>query len=368
MAHSGVPVAVFTAQTFFDSGEENRMIELQNVNVRLTGFALQDVSLRVEKGEFFSLLGPTGAGKTLVLESIVGLVTLSGGRIRIGGRDVTRLPPEKRGVGIVYQDHALFPHLSVRENITFGVRYHRKSEAISPGSLDLLVNRLGLAHLLNRSVENLSGGEKQRVALARALAVDPTVLLLDEPLSSLDPNFRAEIRQLLKDLHRQTGISVLMVTHDFSEAHFLAQRVAVFNAGHLEQVGKVADVFQRPATPFVAEFVGMKNIFPASFGNGRAQIDKLSFQIKVPNCGHTCIAIRPEHIQLFTALPECRPTNFQEAVIARIDNHGVYFDVLLTASGLQFQSFLPTSQVHQMTLVPGQCVFMNVAPEDIHLV
>jgi len=344
------------------------MIQLQNVNVRLTGFALQNVSLRVKKGEFFSLLGPTGAGKTLVLESIVGLVTLSGGRICIGGRDVTRLPPEKRGVGIVYQDHALFPHLSVRENITFGIRYHRKSKAISPGSLDLLVNRLGLAHLMNRSVENLSGGEKQRVALARALAVDPAVLLLDEPLSSLDPNFREEIRQLLKDLHRQTGISVLMVTHDFSEAHFLAQRVAVLNTGRLEQVGGVADVFQRPATPFVAEFVGMKNIFPASFGDGRVQVEKLSFQIAVPNGNPSCIAIRPEHVRLSTDVPEGRPTNSQEAVISRIDNHGLYSEVLLTAAGVQFQSFLPTSQVHQMALIPGHCVFMNVAPEDIHLI
>lgn len=344
------------------------MIRLHDLSVRFSGFALHEIRLTVEKGEFFALLGPTGAGKTVVLESIAGLVRPSGGRILIGGREVTHLPPEKRGVGIVYQDHALFPHLSVRENIAYGRRYHRKPGSAVHPPIEPLAGRLGLTHLLGRSVGNLSGGEKQRVALARALAVDPAVLLLDEPLSSLDPNFREDIRRLLKDLHRETGISVLMVTHDFSEAHFLARRAAVLNAGRIEQVGGVAAIFQRPATPFVAEFVGMKNIFPAAFEDGRATVGKLSFQMRAPHGGQTRIAIRPEHIRIGVAPPESPAPNCREAVISRIDNHGAYSDVFLTAAGLRFQSFLPTSQVHHMTLLPGQVVFMDVAPEDIHLI
>jgi molybdate/tungstate transport system ATP-binding protein len=361
-----VPAIVFTAEIFFNSYEKKRMIQIQNLGVQFSGFALQDICLTLESGEFFSLLGPTGAGKTLILESIAGLVQPSAGRIWIGGRDVTRLPPEKRGVGIVYQDQALFPHLNVRENISFGLRYHRKSGGRQNVSLDALVAHLGLTQLLDRSVHDLSGGEKQRVALARALAIDPDVLLLDEPLSSLDPNFREEIRQLLKDIHGQTAITVLMVTHDFTEAHFLSQRVAIINAGRIEQVGGVESVFMRPATPFVAEFVGMKNIFTAVFNGRLAQVGKLSFQVSGQNSGHCRIAIRPEHIRLFTTRPEDGLPNLVQGIIAYIRNQGIYSDVGVNAIGLEFQAILTTSDLHAMKLFPGQRVFMCVYPENIH--
>ena len=363
-----MPAAVSADQIFLNVQDEGPMIQIDHLTVRLTGFTLQDVSLTVEKGEFFSLLGPTGAGKTLILESIVGLVKPAKGVIRIGDREITHLPPEKRGVGIVYQDHALFPHLNVRENIAYGLRYHRKSGAHKNGSLDNLVERLGLTQLLARSIHKLSGGEKQRVALARALAIDPAILLLDEPLSSLDPNFREEIRQLLKDLHRETGITVLMVTHDFSEAHFLAQRVAVIHAGCIEQVGSVRGVFMRPVTPFVANFVGMKNIFPATFNGSHAKVETLSFQITNSGGGKGCIAIRPEHIQLLAAAPKDRHPNLMAGTIIRISNQGIYAEVVLDVSGVQLQSILTTSSLHAMDLRPGSRVFMNVAPEHIHFI
>jgi molybdate/tungstate transport system ATP-binding protein len=368
LAYIGVLNFVFAAQTIFNPDEDSFMIQVQNLSIRFPGFALQDIFLTLENREFFSLLGPTGAGKTLILESIAGLVQPSGGRILINDRDVTGLPPERRGVGIVYQDQALFPHLSVRKNIAFGLRYHRKSVVLSDQSIDLLVKRLGLISLLDRSVHDLSGGEKQRVALARALAINPAVLLLDEPLSSLDPNFREEIRQLLKYLHRETAITVLMVTHDFSEAHFLAQRVAVINAGRIEQVGRVATVFQQPATPFVAEFVGMKNIFPAVFNGSLARVGKLSFQINGRNSGHSCLAIRPEHIVLFVTRPERRHPNLIEGFISRICNQGVYSDVAVDAGGIQLQSILPTSNLHTMNLMVGHRIFISVAPEHIHFI
>jgi molybdate/tungstate transport system ATP-binding protein len=363
-----VPAIIFTAQIFFKPYEKKRMIQIQNLCVQFSGFALQDICLTLENGEFFSLLGPTGAGKTLILESIAGLVQPSAGRICIGAQDVTRLPPEKRGVGIVYQDQALFPHLNVHENISFGLRYHRKSRVRRSLSIEALIKHLSLTRLLNRSVHDLSGGEKQRVALARALAIDPSVLLLDEPLSSLDPNFREEIRQLLKDIHGQTAITVLMVTHDFTEAHFLSQRVAIINAGRMEQVGSVENVFMRPATPFVAEFVGMKNIFAAKFNGRVAQVGKLSFQVRRHNSGHSRIAIRPEHIRLFTTRPGDTLPNLMEGIIAYIRNQGIYSDVGVDVSGLELQAILTTSELHVMQLFPGQRIFMCVSPENIHAI
>ena len=235
------------------------MIRLQDLSIQVPGFEVAPVSLRIAPGEFFALVGPTGAGKTLILECIAGLVSPSQGRILIGGRDITALPPEKRRVGIVYQDHALFPHLSVIQNISYGLRYHKNSGGQdSMRRIGQLCEKLGIAHLMKRRVQRLSGGEKQRTALARALAVQPEVLLLDEPLSALDPGFRSDIRDMLAEMHRLTGLTCLMVTHDFSDVHSLAKRMAVLNHGVVEQTGPVNQVFDSPKPGFVAGFVGAR--------------------------------------------------------------------------------------------------------------
>jgi molybdate/tungstate transport system ATP-binding protein len=367
LADTGLSIAIPDVETFFNTHQKSNMIKLRHLSAQLSDFVLKDVCLTVEDGEFFTLLGPTGAGKTVILEAIVGLVDLTDGCILINGRDVTHLPPEKRGVGIVYQDQALFPHLNVLKNITFGLRYHLKQNADGEQKVAFLIDRMGLGHLLTRSVHNLSGGEKQRIALARALAIDPAVLLLDEPLSSLDPNFREDIRQLLKDLHQETAITILMVTHDFSEAHFLADRVAVIHAGSLRQVGKVSEVFMRPKTPFVARFVGMKNIFEATLDNGSAAIGKISFSIRGDRHGYGKIAMRPEHIQLYTTRPEGSQPNVFEGTISRISNQGLYSEVIVDAFSTRFLSILTTSRVHAANLMPGLDVFIQMAPEDIHI-
>ncbi|MEA3415338.1 MAG: ABC transporter ATP-binding protein, partial [Thermodesulfobacteriota bacterium] len=302
------------------------MIQIKNLNVKLSGFSLHNIDLTVEKGKFFTLLGPTGAGKTVVLESAIGIIPITNGRVIINGKDVTRLPPEKRGIGIVYQDFALFPHLTVYQNITYGLRYH-KINGKEPGrNLSFIVKRLSLDPLLQRSVVNLSGGEKQRVALARALAVDPSALLLDEPLSALDPNFREDIREIIKRLHIETGITVLMVTHDFTEAHFLAQRTAIINNGRIEQTGSIAEVFHRPSTPFVAEFVGMKNIFPAIFNGNKAKAGNLEIKISSNNNNSKkYIAIRPEDIRVSIDKPSPE-RNSIKGTVSKILNHGFYCD------------------------------------------
>jgi len=257
------------------------MIKIESLRIELPGFVLKDVELSIQDGEFFTLLGPTGAGKTLVLEAIAGVAPITSGRIWVKGRDITHLPPEQRGIGIVYQDYALFPHLSVLENITYGLRYHKADPQASKKWVRALIEQLGLQRLAKRSVRYLSGGEKQRVSIARALAVNPSVLLLDEPLSALDPNFREDIRDVLKKLHQEVKITFLMVTHDFADMLFLGQRTAILNRGKIEQVGSVSDVFERPATPFVADFLGMKNVFPATFEGTRAIVDGLELRLEV---------------------------------------------------------------------------------------
>lgn len=345
------------------------MIQLRDLTIKLSGFTLQEINLRVEKGEFFTLLGPTGAGKTLILESISGLVPIHKGTIAINGKDVSKMPPERRGVGIVYQDSALFPHLSVRENIFFGLRYHGKTVRQSAKELDAVIQWFSLEHLLDRSVDNLSGGEKQRVALARALAVDPSVLLLDEPLSALDPSFREEIRDILKTLHEETDITVLMVTHDFVEAHYLAQRTAVLNAGLIEQAGTVADVFYRPSTPFVARFVGMKNIFPAKFDKDFAWVDNLQFKISHSDNGfRNYVAIRPEDICVSRRNISEITTNVFSGTVMRIFNKGIYSDINLDVSGTAFQTILPSGALYRMNLAEGETVCITFTPEHVHVI
>jgi len=343
------------------------MIRIDNLRVRLPGFSLGPVDLCVEEGEFFCLLGPTGAGKTLILESVIGIVPSADGRIMVSGRDVTGLPPERRGVGIVYQDCALFPHLSVEKNIHYGLRYHNGSNSNGHARCRDLVARLGLEHLFDRSVATLSGGEKQRVALARALATAPSVLLLDEPLAALDPCFREEIRDLFRSLHRETGLTVLMVTHDFTDAHSLAQRVAILNDGRIEQTGTAEAVFHKPATTFVADFVGMQNVLPAKVADGLLTIGDLKLPLPGENGHHRFAAIRPEHVHV---QPVDRNEG-QETFPGRVDsivNRGLFAELAVAASGVTIKAVVLTSALMEMGLRQGEQVFLHIDPKDVHLI
>jgi len=255
------------------------MIDIRHLWVDCNTFQLQDITLKIEKNEFFVLMGPTGAGKTVLLEALAGLMPIKRGKILIGGRDLTKAPPEGRGVGIVYQDYALFPHLTVLENIRYGLRFHRIDQQETEARLHYLLETLRISALKGRYPAHLSGGEKQRVALARALIIKPAVLLLDEPLSSLDPGFREEIRGLLQALHKSSEVTFIMVTHNFSDAFSLAGRAAVINNGRIEQVDTVENIFQKPRTTFVAGFIGMKNLFPAQFRPGKAYIGDLEITL-----------------------------------------------------------------------------------------
>jgi ABC-type Fe3+/spermidine/putrescine transport system ATPase subunit len=237
------------------------MIKIEGLDILLGTFRIMGLHIEIHETEFHSLLGPTGCGKTLILESIMGLRKPIKGKIRIGEREVQGLPPERREISYVPQDLALFPHLSVRDNIFYGIKARHLEPKGYEEHIHVLVQQMKVAPLLERFPANLSGGEKKRVALLRALAVRPKLLLLDEPLAGLDPSIKAEIQQVLKTLHTTLRPTVLCVTHDFEEAHFLSDRITVFMDGTVEQSGNRDDIFLRPASKKVACFLGANNVY-----------------------------------------------------------------------------------------------------------
>ncbi|MER7419161.1 ABC transporter ATP-binding protein [Micromonospora peucetia] len=218
--------------------------------------ALDALDLEIADGEFFALLGPSGCGKTTLLRTIAGLEVASGGSVRIDDRDVTNLPPGKRDVAMVFQDYALFPHMTVQENIAYPLRIKKVDRRSRAAKAAETADELGLSALLERRPGQLSGGQQQRVALARAMACHPQVFLLDEPLSNLDARLRLEARTFLKRLQRELGVTTVFVTHDQAEALALADRIAVMEGGRIRQVGTPTEVFRRPANTFVAGFIG----------------------------------------------------------------------------------------------------------------
>ncbi|MEV4545648.1 ABC transporter ATP-binding protein [Micromonospora echinaurantiaca] len=218
--------------------------------------ALDALDLEIADGEFFALLGPSGCGKTTLLRTIAGLEVASGGSVRIGERNVTNLPPGKRDVAMVFQDYALFPHMTVQENIAYPLRIKKVDRRARADKAAETADELGLSGLLARRPGQLSGGQQQRVALARAMACHPQVFLLDEPLSNLDARLRLEARTFLKRLQRELGVTTVFVTHDQAEALALADRIAVMEGGRIRQVGTPTEVFRRPANTFVAGFIG----------------------------------------------------------------------------------------------------------------
>jgi multiple sugar transport system ATP-binding protein len=263
--------------------------------------ALRGFDLVAEDGELLVLVGPSGCGKTTALRTAAGLEDVSEGTIRIGGRDVTRLLPADRNVAMVFQSYALFPHLSVAENIGFGLRARRVARPEARERVDAAARVVGCDDLLERRPHELSGGERQRVALARALVREPDVFLLDEPLSNLDAQLRVEMRAELRRLHDRLAATMVYVTHDQVEALTLGDRVAVLSDGVLQQVGRPDDVYRRPVNRFVATFLGTPamNLLRATLADGRLRAGPFAFEVP-PGVGEREleVGIRPEHVAL----------------------------------------------------------------------
>jgi molybdate/tungstate transport system ATP-binding protein len=344
------------------------MIRIEGLNVSLAEFQLRDIDLHIAEHQFFVLMGPTGAGKTVLLEALAGLVPVDSGRIFLGDREITNLPPERRGIGIVYQDYALFPHMTVQENITYGLHFHPVSPKVRRERFSQFVETLNLPHLLRRRPETLSGGELQRTALARALMIDPEVLLLDEPLSALDPAFRQEIQELLRRLHESSRVTLLMVTHDFAEALSLAERAAVINHGRIEQVGAIKDIFRRPRTAFVADFTGMKNLFPAVYAGTRAQIGSLSVEMgRRADVERGFIAIRPEDIVLSAGPLASSMRNCFQARIIDVVDRGFFYEVNLDICGTVFKSLITKGALVELEIETGRDVYASFKATAVHL-
>ncbi|MDQ0730312.1 ABC transporter ATP-binding protein [Arthrobacter sp. B1I2] len=243
------------------------MIRLENIEVTFGDFtAIPHLDLHVRPGEFFTLLGPSGCGKTTALRTLAGFIQPARGKVRVDGKDVTRLPSDKRQVGMVFQNYALFPSMSVWENIAFGLRVRKEKPADSDRLVRDIARRVELSNeQLAKNVAELSGGQQQRVAVARALVLRPKILLLDEPLSNLDAKLRHQLRQQLKDLQSEFGITTVYVTHDQDEALAMSDRVAVFNKGVIEQVGTPQDIYDNAATEFVCNFIGDSSTLTPEF-------------------------------------------------------------------------------------------------------
>ncbi len=287
-------IAAATART----GVEVRLEDLRRSYGPIV--ALDGLSLTLHPGELVALLGPSGCGKTTALRLLAGLEDADGGRVVVGGRDVTGLPTNKRDMGMVFQAYSLFPHMTALQNVAFGLRLRGADDAERKRRAGEMLELVGLSAQADRYAHQMSGGQQQRVALARALAIRPTVLLLDEPLSALDAKVRAQLRDEIRRVQLEVGITTLFVTHDQEEALAIADRVGVMRAGRLEQLDHPTDVYARPATPFVAEFVGLTNRLAAMVtGTG---VEVLGVQLPLVDVstppGPATALVRPEAVSL----------------------------------------------------------------------
>ena len=312
------------------------MIKLEKVSRVWPEFAIRDVTLEVRAGQYLVIVGPTGAGKTLLLELLLGIHQPDAGRIFIGERDVTALPPEKRGVGMVYQDYLLFPHLDVANNLAFGLRYRERGGEKSGRRVDEIAELLGIHHLLHRYPHTLSGGEKQRVVIGRALVPEPNVLLLDEPLSALDRGTASRLRNELKALHAARNLTILHVTHDLSEARQLGGPIALIKEGRLDAMGAAEDLLRRPPTVFAANFFGAVNLYKADVERTPDGVRITTGPIVAESTqaeGALFLMIHPDEVILHPGLTADRTNHLRGEIIALTDE-GHYVAVQLRVDGL----------------------------------
>ena len=278
--------------------------------------ALDDISMRIHPGEFVTLLGPSGSGKTTFLMILAGFEAATRGSLLIDGQDRTASPAEQRGFGMVFQGYALFPHMSVEQNIAFPLKVQNRTPAQIRQRVADMIDLVGLSGHGHKKPSGLSGGQQQRVALARALAYEPPVLLLDEPFSALDKNLRGQMQDEMRRIHASMGTTFVFVTHDQTEALALSSRIAIFNQGRLQQIADPATVYDRPANRFVAEFLGDINVMPAQFADGTASMAGLQIPLDTPMPeAPTHLAVRPEKMTLLPAhQPDALPCRLTDRV------------------------------------------------------
>jgi putative spermidine/putrescine transport system ATP-binding protein len=289
-------------------GGQDSYIRFQDVDMIFGAHrVVEGLQLDIGKGEFVSMLGPSGSGKTTILMMLAGFLTPSAGTITVDGKRVDGLPPYRRDMGVVFQNYALFPHMSVADNIAFPLKMRRIGRADADARVKRVLDMVQLGHTAERRPTMLSGGQQQRIALARALVFEPSVVLMDEPLGALDKQLREQMQFDIRELHHRLGLTIVFVTHDQGEALTMSDRIAVFNKGRIEQIDAPAAIYDRPDTRFVAEFIGETNLLPgkieaSAHGTSRVRLDA-GPAIDVPDEGHrlgdaVLVSLRPERLRL----------------------------------------------------------------------
>ncbi|QNS06020.1 ABC transporter ATP-binding protein [Streptomyces xanthii] len=340
-------------------------IRFDRVSVAYGGNTVLDsLDLTVEPGEVMALLGPSGSGKTTALRAVAGFVRPAAGRVFIGGRDVTDLPPHRRGIGMVVQQYALFPHMKVKDNVAFGMRARKVPKAEIPGRVTEALEMTGMGAYAERHPRELSGGQQQRVAIARALAVRPDVLLLDEPLSALDAQLRSGMLAELARLHRELpDVSILYVTHDQVEALTLADRIAVMDRARLQDVGTPQDLYRKPRTEFTASFVGNANLLPVQVGSGSAvTFGTAELKVAAPDAAagaSATLCVRPHLVGLGDG------PNALTGEVAEVQWRGSTHRLLVDIGGHQVKADLRELRTPP---APGDTVTVHFAPEDAVLI
>jgi iron(III) transport system ATP-binding protein len=362
-----------------ESPKDLPFLSLQNISKRYgETAAVADLSLDIERKEFFGLLGPSGCGKTTTLRMIAGLENPDGGRIELDGRDITTLSPERRGFGMVFQNYALFPHLNVFENVAFGLRARKIQKA---ETAERVANALALVQLPGyerRPVTELSGGQQQRVAIARAISIEPALLLFDEPLSNLDVALREETRGELRELVTKLGLTAVYVTHDQEEAFALCDRISVMSEGRALQTGAPRDLYERPGVITVARFLGRNNLITArrlsSSDEGQGKFKTIDGEHTLvvsrvergrlgPINKNCTLAVRPEHLSLSNGTPE-RAGNVLPAIVKEINFEGATTTVLLDAGGLSLEALLLSPDGFRV----GDACSVELPPDKITLI
>jgi putative spermidine/putrescine transport system ATP-binding protein len=341
------------------------------VEVRMEGLrreygpvvALDGVDLTVGPGELVALLGPSGCGKTTTLRLLAGLEDADAGRITVGGVDITRLPASKRDMGMVFQAYSLFPHMTVRQNVAFGLRLRRVPKAERDQRVTEMLELVGISEQADRYAHQISGGQQQRVALARALAIQPQVLLLDEPLSALDAKVRAQLRDQIRRIQLEVGITTLFVTHDQEEALAIADRVGVMRGGRIEQLGPPTEIYSRPATAFVAEFVGLTNRLAGTVSGSTVTVrghDLPLVDLSTPP-GPVTALVRPEAVTL--ASRDAEATGPLAGTVIAVTFLGATSRVTVDLGDTTILAQLPTSDAS--ALLAGSHVSLTIRPDPV---
>jgi spermidine/putrescine transport system ATP-binding protein len=327
--------------------------------------ALDNVSVIIGTGEFFTLLGPSGCGKTTLLRLIAGFESPTAGSILLDGQDITDLPPNRRPVNTVFQSYALFPHLTVAQNVGFGLEMLGRPRDEVKATTERMLALVKLEAMAGRKTSQLSGGQQQRVALARALAPKPKVLLLDEPLSALDLKLRKEMQIELKRLQHETGITFIFVTHDQEEALTMSDRIAVMSAGKIRQIGAPREIYTRPTSRFVADFIGETNFLTATARDGVAELPGgIKIETGKSKAGKVTLAVRPEHVRLVSPKADLAlPATVTNAVYFGTDMH-VH---LRLADGSALVARQQTQADPSAEPAPGQTVGVSFAPGAVQV-